>query len=111
MFEWINPSFTQAIGVNVGIVIFATLLGLLIGGSALTGIRSHHEKVQVVGCLTFLIAFILGGGILLFSVAFNGYSMWLMYQDKFWEQGFMSWVLFIVYALALLGILNNNKSN
>lgn len=111
MFEWINPSFTQAIGVNVGTVIFAIVLGLLFGGSALAGVRSHSGKVQVAGCLAIIITFILGTGIMLFSLAFNGYSMWLMYQDKFWEQGFMSWVLFIIYALAFLGSLTNNKSS
>lgn len=111
MFDCINPSFAQAIGVNVGIVIFATILGLLFGGSAIVGIRSHSTRDRMVGWSVYLIAVVFGLVITLFSLAFNGYSMWLMYQDKFWEQGFMSWVLFIVYALALLGILNNNKSS
>lgn len=93
--NWIDPSWSQFLLVNVGWMI----LGFLIAIASMFAITSRSNAGKILGSIGIITVFIVG----IYIMVINGRSIYLMI-DQGVEKG-TDWFLLIMYALAFFGAL------
>lgn len=99
LWNWIDPSWTQFLIVNIGWMI----LGFIIALSSVAGFMSRSDIAKVAGIVGFIVLFIVG----IYIMVINGRSIYLMIDNG--VEG-TDWFLLIMYALAFFGALSPGGS-
>lgn len=99
LWNWIDPSWTQFLVINIGWMI----LGFIIALASVASLSSQSSGIKALGASGLTIMFIVG----IYIMVINGRSVYLMIDNG--VEG-SDWFLLIMYAIALFSALSPSSA-